>query len=48
MFDSLADQMKHDEHEQINSKEKAIRYSIIAVLSVLLFVGLYMAVRLAG
>jgi len=48
MFDSLADQMKHDEKEQVNSREKAIRYTIIAVLSVLLFVGLYMGVRLAG
>jgi hypothetical protein len=48
MFDSLADQMKHDEQEQINTREKAIRYSVIAVVSVLLFVGLYLAVRMAG
>jgi len=48
MFDSLADQMKHDEQEQTTSREKLIRYSVIAVLSVLLFVGLYMGIRLAS
>lgn len=45
MFDSLADQMKQDEREQISPREKAIRYTIYAVLAVLLFYGLYMGVR---
>jgi hypothetical protein len=48
MFDSLADQIKHDEQGQTSNKEKAIRYSIIAVLSVLLFAALYMAVRMGA
>jgi len=46
MFDSLADQIRHDEHEQINSRERAIRWVVISVVSVALFLGLYAAVRL--
>jgi hypothetical protein len=45
MFDSLADQIRHDEHEQVSNKERAIRYTIYAVASVAVFVGLYFAVR---
>lgn len=48
MFDSLADQIKHDEHEQTSNKERVIRYGIIAVLSVGLFVALYMGVRMGA
>ena len=48
MFDSLADQIKHDEHEQTNSRERAIRWVVISVLSVVLFLGLYAAVRVGG
>jgi len=48
MFDSLADQIKHDEQGQTSSRERAIRYSIIAVLSILLFAALYMAVRMGA
>ena len=45
MFDSLADQIKHDEHEQTSNRERWIRYAVIAVLSVALFVALYMGVQ---
>ena len=48
MFDSLADQIRHDEEGQTTNKERAIRYSIIGVLSVLLFTGLYLAVRMGA
>jgi flagellar basal body-associated protein FliL len=48
MFDSLADQIRHDEHEQTNSRERAIRWVVISVLSVLLFAGLYAAVRMGA
>jgi len=48
MFDSLADQIRHDEEGQTSNKERAIRYSIIAVLSILLFTALYIAVRLGA
>ena len=46
MFDSLADQMKHDDREQVNTKERVCRYAAVAVLSVLLFGGLYFGVRM--
>ena len=46
MFDSLADQMKADEKQQITARERAIRYIVVAILSVILFAGLYFVVRL--
>ena len=48
MFDSLADQIKHDEHEQVSNRERWIRYSVIAVLSIALFLALYMGVRMGA
>ena len=48
MFDSLADQIKHDEEGLTSKKERAIRYSVIGVVSILLFAALYMAVRLGA
>jgi hypothetical protein len=46
MFDSLADRMREDEHQQTNNTERIIRYVAVAVISVLLFGGLYYGVRL--
>jgi hypothetical protein len=48
MFDSLADQIRNDEQGQTSNRERAVRYSVIAVLSVLLFAALYMAVRMGA
>ena len=48
MFDSLADQIRHDEQGQTSNKERAIRYSVIAFVSLLLFAALYMAVRMGA
>ena len=48
MFDSLADQMKHDEQEVTSNKQRVLQYTVIGVLSVLVFVGLYMGIRMAG
>lgn len=48
MFDSLADQIRHDEQGQTSNRERVVRYSIIAVLSVALFVALYMGVRMGA
>lgn len=45
MFDSLDEQMKHDEREQISTKEKVIRYITIGAVSVLIFGGLVEAVQ---
>lgn len=46
MFDSLADKMKEDDKAQTTKTEKAVRGLAVAVLSILLFGGLYFAVRL--
>lgn len=46
MFDSLADRIKEDEHREVSNTERYIRWAAIAVLSVVLFGGLYMGVRL--
>jgi hypothetical protein len=46
MFDSLADRMKADDKLETNNTEKMIRWLAVAVLSVLLFGGLYFGVRM--
>ena len=46
MFDSLADRIKADEHQEVNNTERVIRWVAVAVLSILLFGGLYFGVRL--
>lgn len=45
MFDSLADRMKADENLAVNKTERYLRWALIAVVSVVLFGGLYMGVR---
>ena len=46
MFDSLADQIKHDDEEQINQRERIIRWVAVVVLSIVAFGGLYMGIRM--
>ena len=46
MFDSLADQMKADDSQQVNNTERVIRWVAVVVLSILLFGGLYFGVRM--
>jgi hypothetical protein len=46
MFDSLADRMKEDDHQAVNNTERYIRWAAVIVISVVLFGGLYMGVRL--
>jgi hypothetical protein len=48
MFESLSDQIKADDRKEISTRERVVRYTLISVLSVVLFAGLYMAVRLAS
>jgi hypothetical protein len=48
MFDSLDERMKHDEMGEGSVKERSIRYVVVAIISVAIFVGLYEAVRLLG
>lgn len=46
MFDSLDAQMKHDAAQETTKGEQAVKWAVVAVLSVLLFGGLYFAVRM--
>ena len=46
MFDSLADRIREDEHKEVNPTERAIKWVVVAVVSVLLFGGLYFGIRM--
>jgi hypothetical protein len=48
MFDSLADRMKEDDRQDVPNKERYMRWAIIAVLSVVLFLGLIYGIRSMG
>jgi hypothetical protein len=48
MFDSLDEQMKHDDEQTTTKGEKYLRWLLVAVLAVVMFGGLYMGVRLLG
>ena len=46
MFDSLADQIRADEHKAVNTTERIIRGVVIAVVSIVVFGGLYYGVSM--
>jgi hypothetical protein len=46
MFDSLADRMKADDRESTNLNQRVVQWLLVGVLSVVLFGGLYMGIRL--
>ena len=46
MFDSLADQIRHDEHLQVSNSERLVRWLAVAVASVVIFGGLYLGIQL--
>jgi hypothetical protein len=46
MFDSLDEQMKHDDQETTTPKQRIMKWALVAVTSVVLFAGLYLGVRL--
>jgi hypothetical protein len=46
MFDSLADRMKQDDAKETTSRERIVRWIAVAVVSVVLFGGLYLGVSL--
>jgi hypothetical protein len=46
MFDSLADRIREDDHKEVNQTERILRWVLVAVLSVLIFGGLYMGIRM--
>ncbi|HTX36265.1 MAG TPA: hypothetical protein VME43_14645 [Bryobacteraceae bacterium] len=46
MFDSLADKIREDEHKEVNQTERIVRWVVVALLSIVLFGGLYMGIRM--
>ena len=46
MFDSLDDTMKHDEQEVTSRKEKILQWVAVSLVSILVFGGLWMGIRL--
>jgi hypothetical protein len=46
MFETLDDRMKHDEAAETTPKERAMKWVLVGIVSVLLFAGLYMGVRM--
>jgi hypothetical protein len=41
MFDSLADRIREDDHQEVKTTERYIRWAVMAILTILLFVGMY-------
>ena len=48
MFESLADRIKADEQQQSTTRERAVLYTVVAILSMALFAGLYFVVGMAS
>jgi hypothetical protein len=46
MFDSLADRIREDEHSTVNNTERLVRWLVVAIVTILLFGGLYYGVRM--
>jgi len=46
MFDSLDDQMKVHEQKESSPAERWLRWAAVAIVSILLFGGLYYGVRM--
>lgn len=45
MFDSLAEQMRHDDHLEVSNLERAVRWTAVAVLSLVIFGSLFVGVH---
>jgi hypothetical protein len=46
MFDSLADRIREDEHQEVTASERAIRWFVVLALCILLFAGLWFGIRM--
>jgi hypothetical protein len=46
MFDSLDDQMKHDDQMETTPRERILRWVAVAVVSIVVFSGLYYGVSM--
>jgi len=48
MFQSLDEQMKHDEARETSPKERMAKFAAVAVAAIVVFGGLYAAIQLLG
>ena len=48
MFESLDEQMKHDDSETSTPKERMLKWVLTGLVAIILFGGLYVGVRLLG
>lgn len=46
MFDSLDDQIRIDEHKMTSNKERAFRFVLVLIITVVVFGGIYFGVHL--
>ena len=46
MFDSLADRIREDDRQTTNKTQRYLQWGLVAVISLVVFGGLYMGVRL--
>lgn len=46
MFDSLDDQIRIDEHKMSSNKERAVKWVLVLLISVIVFGGLYFGMHL--
>lgn len=46
MFDCLADQIRNDERVQVSNNERLVRWFAVAVISVVVFGGLYVGIQM--
>lgn len=46
MFESLDEQMKHDDAETSTPKERMLKWMLVGLVSIILFGGIFMGVRL--
>ena len=46
MFESLDDQMKHDDAMASSPREKLFKWAAVGLISVLVFGGIYLAIQL--
>jgi hypothetical protein len=48
MFDSLDEQMKHDDAAGTTARQRMLKWALIAIASLLFFGGVYAAIRMLG
>jgi len=46
MFDSLSDRIREDEHKEVSTAQRTTQWLAMILLAVLVFGGLYYAVRM--